>query len=87
MGGILNSDEGNLMTETISEKPIITKNSKINYSKIIQNIASNVKNLDKLSKIIDYSMEEIMPKVFGKNIEKAYENSKKQIDYFMRHLI
>lgn len=75
------------MTEKLLDIKEPEKKNKVDYSKIIQNIGSNVKNLDKLSKIIDYSIEEIMPKLFGKNIEKAYENSKKQIDYFMRHLI
>ncbi|UYP46615.1 hypothetical protein NEF87_002900 [Candidatus Lokiarchaeum ossiferum] len=75
------------MTEGSNEIEEINKKTKVDYSKIIQNIGSNLKNFDKLSKIIDYSIEEVMPKLFGKNIEKAYENSKKQIDYFMRHLI
>ncbi len=60
---------------------------KKDYSKLVQNFSENIRNLDSLSKLIDYSIEEVMPKMFGKNIEKAYENSKKHIDYFMRHLI
>jgi len=56
-------------------------------SEMISDIKKNRKKIEKLSKFVDYVVEEAMPKVFGKNIEKAYEYSKKTADFIMRHLI
>ena len=63
------------------------KETDISISDMISDIKKNKVKLDKLSKFVDYVVEEAMPKVFGKNIEKAYENSKKTADFIMRHLI
>ncbi len=63
------------------------KNSDFSASDMISDIKKNRKKIDKLSKLVDYVVEEAMPKVFGKNIEKAYENSKKTADFIMRHII
>jgi len=48
---------------------------------------NNIKILNKFSKVIDLVIEETMPKIYKKNIEQAYKESKKQIDFIMRHLI
>jgi len=63
------------------------KMSDVSVSDMISDIKKNRKKIDKLSKLVDYVVEEAMPKVFGKNIEKAYENSKKTADFIMRHII
>ncbi|MHA1476233.1 MAG: hypothetical protein ACTSQ5_13740 [Promethearchaeota archaeon] len=63
------------------------KISDVSVSDMISDIKKNRKKFDKLSKLVDYVVEEAMPKVFGKNIEKAYENSKKTADFIMRHII
>ncbi len=63
------------------------ENSDFSLSEMISDINTNKNKLDKLSKIVDYVVEEAMPKVFGKNIEKAYKNSKKTADFIMRHII
>ena len=69
------------------KEPIEEKKSVYSVSDMISDIKKNKKKLDKLSKVVDYVVEEAMPKVFGKNIEKAYENSKKTADFIMRHII
>ena len=72
----------------MSEKEQIKEEkSDFSLSKLISDITNNKNKLDKLSKLVDYVVEEAMPKVFGKNIEKAYENSKKTADFIMRHII
>ena len=63
----------------------ILKNYSI--SDMISDIKKNKNKMEKLSQFVDYVVEEAMPKVFGKNIEKAYENSKKTADFIMRHII
>lgn len=63
------------------------KDNDFSVSDMISDINKNKNKLDKLSKFVDYVVEEAMPKVFGKNIEKAYENSKKTADFIMRHII
>ena len=63
------------------------ENSDFSLSEMISDIKENRKKIDKLSKVVDYVVEEAMPKIFGKNIEKAYENSKKTADFIMRHII
>jgi len=69
------------------KEPIEEKKSNYSISDMISDIKKNKVKLDKLSKFVDYVVEEAMPKVFGKNIEKAYENSKKTADFIMRHII
>ena len=69
------------------KEQIEEKNSDFSISDMISDIKKNMNKLDKLSKFVDYVVEEAMPKVFGKNIEKAYENSKKTADFIMRHII
>ena len=69
------------------KEPIEEKKSDYSVSDMISDIKKNKKKLDKLSKLVDYVVEEAMPKVFGENIEKAYENSKKTADFIMRHII
>lgn len=72
----------------MSEKEHVEeKVSDFSLSEVISDIKKNRKKIDKLSKFVDYVVEEAMPKVFGKNIEKAYENSKKTADFIMRHII
>ena len=72
----------------MSEKEQIEEeNSDFSLSEMISDIKNNKNKLDKLSKLVDYVVDEAMPKVFGKNIEKAYENSKKTADFIMRHII
>ena len=73
---------------------MVNKNKKLKeglfgteISKIISDVGSETRKFSKLSEFVDYTLEEMMPKLFGENIEDAYKNSKKQIDYFMRHLI
>ena len=68
------------------KEPIKETNSDYSVSNMITDI-KNKKKMDKLSKIVDYVVEEAMPKIFGENIEKAYENSKKTADFIMRHII
>ena len=63
------------------------KDIDFSISEMISDIKKNKKKMEKLSKFVDYVVEEAMPKVFGKNIEKAYENSKKTADFIMRHII
>ncbi len=69
------------------KEQIEEKDSDFSISDMISDIKKNMNKLDKLSKFVDYVVEEAMPKVFGKNIEKAYENSKKTADFIMRHII
>ncbi len=57
------------------------------FSEMISEINLKRKKIDKLSKFVDFVIEDAMPKFFGKNIEQAYENSKKTADFIMRHLI
>ena len=69
------------------KEQIEEEDSDFSISDMISDIKKNMNKLDKLSKFVDYVLEEAMPKVFGKNIEKAYENSKKTADFIMRHII
>ncbi len=69
------------------KEPIKKKDTDFSVSDMFSDINKNKNKLDKLSKFVDYLVEEAMSKVFGKNIEKAYENSKKTADFIMRHII
>ena len=69
------------------KEPNKEKKSDFSISDIISDFKNNKKKMDKLSKFVDYVVEEAMPKLFGKDIEKAYENSKKTADFIMRHII
>ena len=69
------------------KEPIEEKKSNYSISDMISDIKKNKNKMEKLSQFVDYVVEEAMPKVFGKNIEKAYENSKKTADFIMRHII
>lgn len=72
------------MTE---KEQIEEKGNDFSLSEVISDAKKNRKKIDKLSKFVDYVVEEAMPKVFTENIEKAYENSKKTADFIMRHII
>ena len=60
----------------------------INVKKIAQEAVMFSRKVNSLSKAVDFVIEEAMPAVFKeKNIEKVYRQYKKQLDYFMRHLV
>jgi len=69
------------------KEPVKEKKIDFSISDMIVDFKNHKKKIDKLSKFVDYVVEEAMPKVFGENIEKAYENSKKTADFIMRHII
>ena len=69
------------------KESIEEQDTEFSVSDMVSDIKKNKKKMDKLSKFVDYVVEEAMPKVFGKNIEKAYENSKRTADFIMRHII
>jgi len=48
------------------KEPIEGKKSDYSVSDMISDIKKNKKKMDKLSKLVDYVVEEAMPKVFGK---------------------
>ena len=54
---------------------------------IVQEVGKFTRKVDKLSKAVDYVTVELMPQVFGDKINDAYRQTRKSLDYIMRHLI
>ncbi|QEE15035.1 hypothetical protein DSAG12_00858 [Promethearchaeum syntrophicum] len=69
------------------KEPSKEKEIDFSISEMISDFKKEKKKIENLSTFVDYVVEETMPKVFGENIEKAYENSKKTADFIMRHII
>ncbi len=69
------------------KEPNKEKDRDFSITNMITDIKNKNKKMEKLSEIVDYVVEEAMPKIFGENIEKAYKNSKKTADFIMRHII
>jgi hypothetical protein len=60
-------------------------NKKVNFNKIVQDVVVFSRKVNTLGKFLDFTLGEVMPKVFD-NVEEVYASSKKQLDYFFRHL-
>jgi hypothetical protein len=61
--------------------------NKMAPKKKLENISQKIKKINSLARAVDFILEEAMPNIFGDNIEEAYTHSKKQIDFFMRHIL
>ncbi len=53
-----------------------------NISAIVTDTMKFARKINTLGKAVDYVLVDLMPKVFQDNLEKAYEVSKKQLDFF-----
>lgn len=53
----------------------------------IQQVGKFTQKVNSLSKAVDFTLYEMMPKIFKDKIGEAYEASKKQLDFIMAHLI
>ena len=64
------------------------KSKPVDVKKVAQEAVKFSRKVNTLSKAVDFVIEEAMPAVFKEeNIEKVYRQYKKQLDYFMRHLV
>ncbi len=90
MGSFLNLKKKYKVNKVINKSDKKTEKNEfisIDLSNSESYTGNNIKILNKFSKVIDLVIEETMPKIYKKNIEQAYKESKKQIDFIMRHLI
>jgi hypothetical protein len=56
-------------------------------SAVMTDFMKFTRKINTLGKAVDYMLVDIMPKLFKDNIKKAYALSKKQLDFFMAHII
>jgi anaerobic glycerol-3-phosphate dehydrogenase len=59
----------------------------LDLQEVVQEIGKFTRKVDKLSKAVDYVTVELMPQVFGNKINDVYRQTRKSLDYIMRHLI
>jgi hypothetical protein len=75
------------MTEdTDKEKKKEKKSEGFDLSNMVQEIGKFTRNFNTLSKIVDYISLDLMPKMFGDNVDEVYRQTKKNIDNFIRYL-
>jgi hypothetical protein len=57
------------------------------FNAVITEVMKFTRKVNTLGKAVDYVVVDLMPKIFRDQIEKAYEISKKQLDFFMGHVL
>lgn len=60
---------------------------KFDVNAIVQEVGKFTRKVNSVSKFLDYAAEEVMPKLFKENLEKANKDLHKQIGYIIKHLI
>ena len=64
------------------------KRTNIEFKEVVREFGKFSRKVNTLSKAVDFVIEEAMPTIFkDENIEKVYEQYKKQLDFFMRHIV
>ena len=77
MGGLL-----------IVAEPPQSKSSGFDLTTLTQEVGKFTRKINSLSKAVDYLSTELLPQVVGETkVDEVYRNTKKGLDYFMRHLI
>ena len=74
------------MEKTVGKKSG-QKEKSLNFEDIAKEVVLFSRKVNTLSKSMDFAIEEVMPKIFKDNIEEVYQNAKKSLDFFMRHII
>jgi hypothetical protein len=61
--------------------------NKLNFNTILQEVGKFTRKVNSLSKILDFTIEEVIPKIFKEKTDDVLKITKGQLDYFLAHFI
>lgn len=76
-----------MVEESKKEEKPEKKTEGFDLSNMVQEIGKVTRNFNTLSKLVDYVSLDLMPKLFGEKVDEVYQQTKKNIDNFIRYLI